>query len=560
MRVRGASVLLRLMREEGGQAFAVLGLGIFLLIGLAGVAIEVGHGYYALEMLRASTDAAALAAAAGLPSATTAQAYADRYSSMANQSNRAGMLQSVTVTVTPYCSTNVASAYGVPCEPDAIGDPAYNAVHVVQTASTPTWFGRFKWFGIMGNTPLFNLTATGTAAMAGGGLPPYNIAVVMDTTASMGHADTTGCGGTQESCALAGFRQLLGIASPCGTNQSCTSGSPSPDDAIGLFVFPPILTSSVGADTDCSSSSPTAQKYTVPTLPTSPATTYQVIPFSGGATYRTSDSQPPTSLNTTDPLVIAAGGGCGPGLGTPGGAGTYYAQAIYAAQAALVGAQAARPGSYNMMIILSDGNATASAQKGDIVPSTGSGTKSSLHGGSDPNNSDNGSGTNGDNLATYPSNLGECGQAVQAAYNVGNVASYNNSGSFTQVYTIAYGAPNTSGSSTSKTEGCATDITTTLSISQPTGGGIWPGATGTGEAAAGITPKSPCAALAAMASLNAKPGGGGTGLPNFYSDASASPACTSSNPVNSQYTTLNGIFGSIIINLERPKLIPNGTS
>jgi Flp pilus assembly protein TadG len=542
------------MREECGQAMAVLGLGIFLLVGLAGVSIEVGHGYYALELLQASTNAATLAAASGLPSGPAAQAYADQYSSLANQENRAGILQNVTLTVTPYCSSLVSTDLNVPCQSATSGAATYNAVKVVQTAITPLWFGPF------GHVPLFNLSATGTAAMAGGVYPPYNIAVVMDTTASMGGTDKTGqCSGTQETCALAGFRTLLGIALPCESGQTCASVGSSPDDAISLFVFPPILNTSVSSDTDCSSGSPAAQKYIVPTLPTTPAAsavTYQVIPFSGGDTYRVSDTA--QTLNAGDPLVMAAGGpqttggsNCS-GLGTPGGAGTYYAQAIYAAGAALQVQQAGRPGSANILILLSDGNATSTTTY------TGSGKTAVFSATSQLQPSSPGSlnGITGNNPTspTYPSAVGECGQAVQAAADVatqtsvtigGTAVALNNTGQpFTQVYTIGYGSPNSADSSD-----CASDQTYTATVTAPSvTAGTWPSATGPGESSAAIKAKSPCAALAAMATTEG----------NFFSDDSN--GCKASSVPNAGITSLSSIFGQIISSLAHPKLIPNGSS
>ena len=56
MKIRLASLGRRALKEESGQVFAITGLGALLLVGLAGLAIEVGHGYYALELLQASTD------------------------------------------------------------------------------------------------------------------------------------------------------------------------------------------------------------------------------------------------------------------------------------------------------------------------------------------------------------------------------------------------------------------------------------------------------------------------------------------------------------------------
>jgi hypothetical protein len=129
-----------------------------------------------------------------------------------------------------------------------------------------------------------------------------------------------------------------------------------------------------------------------------------------------------TSLNTASKLVMAAGGksSCG-GIATPnydGNIGTYYAGVIYAAQAAVTAEQVANPGSDNVIIILSDGNANSP-----------SGTYSMSAGSS----------------GTYPSYKGECGQAVVAAQYA--------SGKGTTVYSIAYGSPTTSSSSN-----CPSDV------------------------------------------------------------------------------------------------------
>jgi hypothetical protein len=101
-----------------------------------------------------------------------------------------------------------------------------------------------------------------------------------------------------------------------------------------------------------------------------------------------------------------------------GNFGTYYAGVLYAAQAALVAQQAANPGSQNVIIILSDGNATAPYTLNGITVMPGASTTS----------------------GTYPSTKNECAQAVTAA----KYATSNG----TTVYSVAYG----SGSS-----GCAAD-------------------------------------------------------------------------------------------------------
>jgi len=187
----------------------------------------------------------------------------------------------------------------------------------------------------------------------------------------------------------------------------------------------------------CKTSNPTTIPYTFTNVTTGssqnlnlPVTaTYEVIPFSGN--YKTSDGA--TTLESGSEIVIAAGdsgtSGCG-GIQAPGGQGTYYAQAIYAAQAALVAQQTAYPGTKNAMIILSDGDATASGSQ--IVATTGTlngtGTKTSN--------------PSGYQSYAYPSALGECGQAVIAAQAAATAG--------TRVYTIGYGSP---------TSGCTTDTT-----------------------------------------------------------------------------------------------------
>jgi Flp pilus assembly protein TadG len=612
MKIRLASLGRRAIKEESGQIFAITGLGCMLLVGLAGIAIEVGHGFFALEVLQASTNEATLAAATGLPDSTQAQTNANKYSSEAAQENAISILQNASATASAYCSATVTSTYGIACVSSATGQPAVNAVKVTQTAQSGLWIG--KMFG----TPLFNLKAVGYAAMDGETCKLCNIALVMDATGSMGNSDSasdcTVSNKTQENCALQGFRALLNIAQPCGNGQTCSSGSATPDDAVALFVFPAMTTP--GNDTVCNTSAPGTVPYTMPSLAT--GTTYSVIPFSSGATFKTTGTSAP-GLNSTDPLVYAAGGSTGQcgGVYPQGGHGTYYAQAIYQAGEALQAEQALRPGSKNVLILLSDGNATATgaytwtgsnctgtitglavASNGcavfggpsELQPTNGI-VKPAASGAYQTHSQINGTKVPGwssqANLYAYPSLVGQCGQAVQAAYDVatkqsvtyttldGTSTTYTlNNGtdlkSYNLVYTIAFGSPNVSAGSGSKTsgdptsqtssEGCYTDIpynastnywtactATTCTVSPlTTGGGSWP-TPNSGET--GIVAGSPCAALAAMAS-QAK---------NFFSDQGGSPSCPGAD-VNAGITSLTGIFTAIIDSLSSPKLIPVGTT
>ena len=106
-----------------------------------------------------------------------------------------------------------------------------------------------------------------------------------------------------------------------------------------------------------------------------------------------------------------------------GGYGTYLAQAITAAQAALVAEKTAFPTSQNVLIVLSDGDSNASC----TIAVAGICTVGQMPGGST---------TSG----TYMSTLQQCHQAVTAATAATNAG--------TRVYTVAYGAA---------ASGCITD-------------------------------------------------------------------------------------------------------
>ena len=252
------------------------------------------------------------------------------------------------------------------------------------------------------------------------------------------------------------------------------------------------------------------------TLPS--ADTYQVDGFA--INYKTTDSA--TTLNQAAGIVIAAGdsgkSNCS-GIQAPGGEGTYYAQVINAAQAALLLQQAANPGSQNAIILLTDGDATACASNANTAAGACN-SKSEL---AASEGTLNGTGTKSNNPTgyqsyAYPSALGMCGQAVLAAQAAANVG--------TAVYTIGYGSP-TSG-------GCLSDHTYSASVT--TAGGTW----GPGD--------QPCQALAAMASSAV----------NFYSDDGE--GCQATAPTNQNLTQLTAIFRAITKQMSSPRLIPNGTT
>ena len=521
------SFMRRFLRDELGQSAAVLMVSISTVMGLAGMSVESGHIYYAYRMLQASTNAAALAGAYQMPNTTNASTSVAKYSAQTGDLNATTLLKSVVATPTYECLSTVTNDLNVPCQTSTGATGGYNAVEVIQTATIPLWFG-----GLVGYHSI-NVAAAATAAMRGGTNTPWNIALIIDTTRSMTDEDGGDqCDGEQITCALDGFQDLLLDMYPCQISQTCTASSGvTPVDNVSLFVFPAVTSASASDDYVCPTSNPTIVAYTFPD--TSPAytsgapasnlqlpsgDTYQILGFQSD--YKSADTS--TSLNQAADLVIAAGdsgvSGCS-GLQAPGGEGTYYAQVIYAAEAALAAQQAANPGSKNAIILLSDGDATACASnantsagacsnKSDIVATEGTlnGTGSST------------SNAGGYENYTYPSALGECGQAVLAAQYAATQG--------TTVYTIGYGSE-TSG-------GCLSDATYSATVT--TNGGSWkPGG-------------QPCAALAAMASAEV----------NFYSDDG--DGCQAAAPTNQSITKLTAIFRAIMNNLTTPRLVPNGTT
>jgi hypothetical protein len=384
------------------------------MIGTAAMSIDLGRAFVSYRALQASTNAAALAGAQGLPN-TTATTTATDYSSVTGNQNAYANLPNVTM-VSGYpkllCLTTLSNM-GMSC----VAPANANAVQVKQQTTVPMLFAT-----IFGKRSL-TLTATATAAMRGSSLTPYNVAVIVDTTASMGDTDSDSqCNTTRLACSLAGIQTLLKQLSPCKSDETtcgaATNGMVSNSvDRVSLFTFPNVTVATIQDDYACTGVNPTVEKYTFPTAGASsyssmgsPATTYQIVPFSSD--YRASDTA--TTLNSASDVVIAIGGksAC-PAMSDPGGAGTYYASVIYAAQSALVAEQAAYPGSKNVLILISDGDAGT--------------TSTDLPGAST---------TSG----VYPSTINQCQQAVTAAQAAASAG--------TKVYAVAYGA---------ESSGCSSD-------------------------------------------------------------------------------------------------------
>ena len=403
-----------------GQALMFVTLSLTVVFGLSAMVFDMGVIYRDQSALTASTQAAALAGAEAMaqPGATTnsVTAVVTSYSSVAGDQNASTSLSGASL-ATGYpiysCLSTLTTAFGTSC----YGPSNSNAIVVKQKVSVPLFF--LQIFGGASVT----LSSTATASMRGASVSPFNVAIIVDATQSMNTTDNdSNCHNTRISCALSGVQVLLNSLSPCAQIlTSCgaaTGGNVSNSvDRVTLMTFPPVTTLSLGHDLDCLGTLITTAAYTNP-LPLT--ATYQVVNFSSD--YRTSDTA--GSLNTSSNLVKAVKGPSGtPCMEARGGYGTYLAQAITAAQAALVAEKTAFPTSQNVLIVLSDGDSNASC----TIAVAGICTVGQMPGGST---------TSG----TYMSTLQQCHQAVTAATAATNAG--------IRVYTVAYGAA---------ASGCITD-------------------------------------------------------------------------------------------------------
>jgi Putative Flp pilus-assembly TadE/G-like len=496
----------RVPLHERGQILPIAAVMMITLLGLCGFVVDVGRLYISYQQLQASTDAAALAGGEALGQAgQNPVTVAASYGSTSGNKNAFGNLSGATITATPKCY----SSLGLPC----YSYGSYNAIQVTQTVSVPVTFAKF--FG--GNST--SLTAVATAAASGAATTPYNVAIILDTTVSMGDSDNgSTCSGTRLSCALGGIQTLMKELYPCASQlSSCTVTSgvaANAVDQVALFTFPNVTTSTVSDDYTCpngrSTNPTTNDAYTFPTATLNTTTglqnltftpthgtastmTYQITNGLGSngymSDYRTSDTS--SGLNASSDEAIAIGAGACKGLSNPGGAGTYYAGVIYAAANSLLyeQAQLSYP-TQNVIILISDGDATSS--QAEMVGGTGA-----------PGTQTGGAG-NATSLGTYPSWKNECAQAVTAA------AAAAAKG--IRVYAVAYGA---------ESSGCSTDSPS-------------------------ITP---CQTMKSIASSPAY----------FYSDyaQTGSGVDTSCAGSGASTTSINQIFQDIATSFTVARLVPN---
>ena len=378
--------ILNCFRHGPRQRGAILPLAVAAMlgiVGMTGVAIDVGFIIWKKRQLHAAVDAAALAGAQDL--LTKDQDYI-REHIVRNYAARTGAVfggqggggEKITGTDrwyndllnTPNVEVSRAEVDFKDLKKSQVGlNPGEksnaNALRVTQTAKITPFF--MSLFGI----PPITISARSAASAGGGaGAPPINLMIVLDGTGSMRTTPTGSTCGTKIQCAMAGARAML---------RNLTSAG----NTAGLAVFPPVTSVGKAKQTSCPSND---------FSPGNPRDNYN-CPYSAlfgmGNPDRWRDTAlndsfsvlvPPQSssvyassrgvLNTNSTLAIALNEtNCG--IETPicskGGSfyHTYFAQAIRQAQQELMSISAGN-GQKNFMVILSDGD--ANADRGHISP------------------------------------------------------------------------------------------------------------------------------------------------------------------------------------------------
>jgi Flp pilus assembly protein TadG len=369
------STFARMSRDRKGATAVLFAVMATSLIGAVGLSVDVGRALTAKTAFTASAQSAALAGAYALLQSGATQT---TVSTAVTTWNTAHAPANVTVTATSTTLSCNSTTTNLPSCTSATP----NVVNVSQTGTITNHF--LKAFGY----PSFTLTASSSAAKAGGVGTPLNVMFVLDSTQSMTDSDT-GCtvtgvkNPTRYQCALYSIQSVLKVMQP-------TMAS------VGLMAFP-------GTAKQFTPSKP------CPTQPSATPYLSSTIFYEIGTSLSTNYNTAGV-LNDTSTFVEAVGDyGASPSLTgcqtAKGGEGTYIAEVLTKAQAALP----VVIGTKNVIILLSDGDAGATAAQ----------------------------------LNNQTSKVSkQCGQYVTAAQAATTAG--------TTVYTVAYGSP-TSGCSSGDT-------------------------------------------------------------------------------------------------------------
>jgi hypothetical protein len=523
------------MSNQSGQVLIWVAVGLIGMLGISGLALDVGHAYIVRGQLQSSANAAALSAAASVynSGSDSAENVATTY---AAKNAIPGV--SVTTTVSTLCLNALMPNYTGCSASGAVA----NAIRVKETATIPTYLMR-----VLGLNSL-TVSALATASMQGKA-QPWNVVIIVDATGSMGTYDSY-CSGTRFQCAMKGIQTMLAGINPCIGSDSSTCNF-----RVSLYSYPDFSTDTA-SNNYSSCSQPNYMVYSLPSTTSTTATppTYSYKTGSGKnakttnwtatyqALYGASDADAngfvsnyysASASNKLDPnssLVKAITNGCmkyitsaGSGVAdlksaSSGGGITYFAGAIYAAQAALLAEQTVYPKAKNAIILLSDGQANVLSSTKDFPSQTGTNSWTGFT--SYPSTSTTGL-YNLTSTGYYPSNKNECQQAILAAQAA--------TAAGTRVYSVAYGSQNSG--CTINTDGTDSSLIATTGLNQ----------------SFSLSQLTPCITMENIASS----------LDYFYSDYNQSGSSSTCQDASHTVTTMSQIFSAIAGTFTTPRLLPN---
>ena len=573
---------LRVVRDLWADRRAVTAITITLLvpvlIGLAGFTIDIGHLALVQKELQASTDAAALAGGYNIP-VSTAVATANSYGGASGSKN--ALAGGVTATmVSGYPVLHCLTSTNVTCAGTELAGGA-NAIQVKEQATVPMWFAQVLGFSN------YTLTATSTASARGGIGESLNVMIILDTTQSMSGNKDSGCGlgsnATRLQCAESGVKALLtglnpsldyvglmvfpGLQSTSEASQASTCGA-SATTASNLQQYgnsPVYQIASLNNDFKSSSTATTLNTSSTITRAigqggsscNAPAVTApggegtyfaQVFNQAQAALSTLSASQSPPSQNV---IVFLSDGGanatkittsysgwigsCTTSHGTTtctssmtmtvtscspcAGSSTTSQQGPLTAGETITSGAAA--GTTIVSQLTGPGGCASPGVGSCTAGATGTYQVSNSQkvGSNSSSVSMVATATLSMNGHSYPANLDECQQTIDAARAAANAGTW--------VYSIAYGASNTSGD-------CSTDTTSIIP---------------------GMANLSSCTEMANIANSP----GHINDLTKFYSNGNSGADCSNALATNT-IDNLVSLFSNLSTNLTEPRLIPNDTT
>ena len=300
-----------MIQREEGQIIPLLAVGmLLLLLGVAGLVVDVGNISVAQRKVQAVADAAALAGAAVLPDTAQAVSTAEQYGATGTNAAALTGLSVAQPTPQPWCLNDVSYCYD-----NAVGGPPTidpsqaNGLVVHETATVKTTFMRL--FGFSSVTVHATATACGLC-----GSVPLNIALVVDRTGSMSDNMTD---------LRTGVDTFLGALNPAL-------------DWVSLLVLPPAPGGSA-----CVPAADGAYPYQGSSYPSDGDDAYVVVSQSH-------DYSVNGSLNTSSKIVQQVG--CMKAQG-----GTAYKQALEAAESELQSYPASRQDYPDVIVFETDGAA-----------------------------------------------------------------------------------------------------------------------------------------------------------------------------------------------------------